>query len=211
MRVETVAQTSPGSWTLGLVGTRSERFRKVSLGAAELAGPAGHLPGMAPPAQLPWARILQRRAPRARGDEARKFFRPATAAALPPRAPARAGMNPGKKLDGTGRLHVAFAPTPTHPRPAAWPDPVGPCIRVSRPDWALSKARSFLGADAKVYGSGRTEYPCCQVRSPRCVWKLMQRRAVPLRWMASCPVLAALAAKCGPVRAARWRGRAACA
>ena len=38
MRVETVAQTSPGSWTLGLVGTRSERFRKVSLAAAELAG-----------------------------------------------------------------------------------------------------------------------------------------------------------------------------
>ena len=37
MRVETVAQTGP-SWTLGLVGTRSERFRKVSLGAAELAG-----------------------------------------------------------------------------------------------------------------------------------------------------------------------------
>ena len=38
MRVETVAETSPGSWTLGLVGTRSEQFRKVSLGAAELAG-----------------------------------------------------------------------------------------------------------------------------------------------------------------------------
>ena len=37
MRVETVAQTGP-SWTLGLVGTRSERFRKVSLGATELAG-----------------------------------------------------------------------------------------------------------------------------------------------------------------------------
>ena len=38
MRVETVAETGPGSWTLGLVGTRSERFRKVSLGTAELAG-----------------------------------------------------------------------------------------------------------------------------------------------------------------------------
>ena len=38
MRVETVAETGPGSWTLGLVGTRSERFRKVSLGASELAG-----------------------------------------------------------------------------------------------------------------------------------------------------------------------------
>ena len=38
MRVETVAETGPGGWTLGLVGTRSERFRKVSLGAAEMAG-----------------------------------------------------------------------------------------------------------------------------------------------------------------------------
>ena len=38
MRVETVDETGQGSWTLGLVGTRSERFRKVSLGAAELAG-----------------------------------------------------------------------------------------------------------------------------------------------------------------------------
>ncbi len=38
MRVETVAQTSPSDWTVGLVGTRSERFRKVSLGTAELAG-----------------------------------------------------------------------------------------------------------------------------------------------------------------------------
>ena len=33
MRVETVTETGPGSWTLGLVGTRSERFRRVSLGA----------------------------------------------------------------------------------------------------------------------------------------------------------------------------------
>ena len=38
MRVETVTQTSTDSWTLGLVGPRSERFRKVSLGTAELAG-----------------------------------------------------------------------------------------------------------------------------------------------------------------------------
>jgi len=38
MRVETVAEAGPSSWTLGLVGTRSERFRKVSLGAAELDG-----------------------------------------------------------------------------------------------------------------------------------------------------------------------------
>ena len=38
MRVETVTETGPGSWTLGLVGTRTERFRRVSLGAAELAG-----------------------------------------------------------------------------------------------------------------------------------------------------------------------------
>ena len=38
MRVETVTQTGLDSWTLGLVGTRSERFRRVSLGEAELAG-----------------------------------------------------------------------------------------------------------------------------------------------------------------------------
>ena len=38
MHVETVTETGPGSWTLGLVGTRSERFRRVSLGATELAG-----------------------------------------------------------------------------------------------------------------------------------------------------------------------------
>ena len=37
MRVETVAEAGPDAWTLGLVGTRSERFRRVSLGAAELA------------------------------------------------------------------------------------------------------------------------------------------------------------------------------
>ena len=38
MRVETVAETGPGGWTLGLVGTRSERFRRVSLGPTELSG-----------------------------------------------------------------------------------------------------------------------------------------------------------------------------
>ena len=37
MRVETVQATGPGSWVLGLAGTRSERFRKVSLNVAELA------------------------------------------------------------------------------------------------------------------------------------------------------------------------------
>ena len=37
MRVETVTETGPDAWTLGLVGTRSERFRRVSLRAAELA------------------------------------------------------------------------------------------------------------------------------------------------------------------------------
>ena len=37
MRVETIAQTSPNDWTLGLVGTRSERFRNVSIRTADLA------------------------------------------------------------------------------------------------------------------------------------------------------------------------------
>ena len=37
MRVETVSATGEASWTLGLVGTQSERFRRVSLAAAELA------------------------------------------------------------------------------------------------------------------------------------------------------------------------------
>jgi superfamily II DNA or RNA helicase len=36
MRVETVQVTGPGSWVVGLVGTRSERFRKVTLTAADL-------------------------------------------------------------------------------------------------------------------------------------------------------------------------------
>ena len=38
MRAETVAQTGRGSWTLGLVGTRSERFRRVSVGTTGLSG-----------------------------------------------------------------------------------------------------------------------------------------------------------------------------
>ena len=38
MRVETVAAAGPDGWSLGLVGARSERFRRVTLGAAELAG-----------------------------------------------------------------------------------------------------------------------------------------------------------------------------
>src|SRR5437870_11306966 len=36
MRVETVQANSPASWIVGLVGTRSERFRKVTLTADEL-------------------------------------------------------------------------------------------------------------------------------------------------------------------------------
>jgi superfamily II DNA or RNA helicase len=36
MRVETVRVNSPASWIVGLVGTRSERFRKVTLTAADL-------------------------------------------------------------------------------------------------------------------------------------------------------------------------------
>ncbi|MDP2606552.1 MAG: helicase-related protein [Deltaproteobacteria bacterium] len=37
MRVETVAANGPDSWVLGLVGTHSERFRKVSLSAQDFA------------------------------------------------------------------------------------------------------------------------------------------------------------------------------
>jgi superfamily II DNA or RNA helicase len=36
MRVETVASNGPDSWIIGLVGTQSERFRKVTLSAADL-------------------------------------------------------------------------------------------------------------------------------------------------------------------------------
>jgi hypothetical protein len=38
MRVETVRAGGAGIWTVGLVGTRSERFRSVTLTAADLAG-----------------------------------------------------------------------------------------------------------------------------------------------------------------------------
>ncbi len=36
MRVETVRSNGPDSWTLGLVGTQSERFRKVTLTASDI-------------------------------------------------------------------------------------------------------------------------------------------------------------------------------
>jgi len=36
MRVETAQPTTNGGWVVGLVGTRTERFRKVTLGAADL-------------------------------------------------------------------------------------------------------------------------------------------------------------------------------
>jgi hypothetical protein len=38
MRVETVQANGPASWVVGLVGTQSERFRKVTLTAADVAG-----------------------------------------------------------------------------------------------------------------------------------------------------------------------------
>jgi hypothetical protein len=38
MRVETVQANGPASWAVGLVGTQSERFRKVTLTAEDLAG-----------------------------------------------------------------------------------------------------------------------------------------------------------------------------
>ena len=37
MRVETVAPNGPSAWTVGLVGTQSERFRKVTISAEDLA------------------------------------------------------------------------------------------------------------------------------------------------------------------------------
>jgi hypothetical protein len=37
MRVETVASNGPDSWVVGLVGLQSERFRKVTLTARDLA------------------------------------------------------------------------------------------------------------------------------------------------------------------------------
>lgn len=36
MRVETVSQSGDGTWALGLVGTQTERFRKVTLTARDL-------------------------------------------------------------------------------------------------------------------------------------------------------------------------------
>jgi hypothetical protein len=36
MRIETVLANGPASWVVGLVGTQSERFRKVTLTAADL-------------------------------------------------------------------------------------------------------------------------------------------------------------------------------
>jgi hypothetical protein len=38
VRVVTVAPNGPTSWTVGLVGTRSERFRSVTLSATDLKG-----------------------------------------------------------------------------------------------------------------------------------------------------------------------------
>ena len=38
MRIETAIQTGDGTWRLGLVGTRTEKFRSVTLASADLAG-----------------------------------------------------------------------------------------------------------------------------------------------------------------------------
>jgi hypothetical protein len=38
MRVETAIQTGDGTWRLGLIGTRTEKFRSVTLTSADLAG-----------------------------------------------------------------------------------------------------------------------------------------------------------------------------
>ena len=46
MRVETVRADGPDSWTAGLVGTRSERFRRVALTSGDLAGLAVAEPGL---------------------------------------------------------------------------------------------------------------------------------------------------------------------
>ncbi len=37
MRVETVAATGNGSWVVGVVGAQSERFRRVTMSATDLA------------------------------------------------------------------------------------------------------------------------------------------------------------------------------
>ena len=38
MRVETVHESGKSTWTVGLVGTQTERFRRVTLNAHDLAG-----------------------------------------------------------------------------------------------------------------------------------------------------------------------------
>jgi len=38
MRVETVRESGNGTWTVGLVGTQTERFRQVTLSAHDLDG-----------------------------------------------------------------------------------------------------------------------------------------------------------------------------
>jgi len=38
MRVETVRTSNNGTWTIGLVGTQSERFRKVTLTDKDIQG-----------------------------------------------------------------------------------------------------------------------------------------------------------------------------
>ena len=45
MRVETARQSNNGSWTVGLVGIQTERFRKVTLAAEDLAGLNFQQPG----------------------------------------------------------------------------------------------------------------------------------------------------------------------
>jgi len=45
MRVETAREGSDGSWTVGMVGTKTERFRKVTLRVKDLASLTIHEPG----------------------------------------------------------------------------------------------------------------------------------------------------------------------
>jgi hypothetical protein len=45
MRVETVCAGDNGSWTVGLVGTQTERFRKVTLTSEDLASLTIHEAG----------------------------------------------------------------------------------------------------------------------------------------------------------------------
>ena len=47
MRVETAREGAAGSWTVGLVGTQTERFRKVTLTADDLTSLTIHQPGFA--------------------------------------------------------------------------------------------------------------------------------------------------------------------